>query len=55
MSDERQAWITGMGQIGLDPSDPFLKGYPLADTEEPELLRTRELVGGCSGTTGAEV
>jgi proline racemase len=27
-----QAWITSMGQIGLDPSDPFPQGYTLSDT-----------------------
>jgi proline racemase len=25
-----QAWITGMSQVGLDPSDPFFEGFTLA-------------------------
>lgn len=27
-----QAWITGLRQVGLDPSDPFPTGYRLSDT-----------------------
>ena len=27
-----QAWITGIGQYGMDPSDPFQAGYTLTDT-----------------------
>jgi len=27
-----QAWITGIYQIGLDPSDPFPNGFTLSDT-----------------------
>jgi len=27
-----QAWITGLSQLGLDPSDPWPLGYTLADT-----------------------
>ena len=27
-----QAWITGLHQIGLDPTDPFPLGYTLSDT-----------------------
>jgi proline racemase len=27
-----QAWIYGMSQIGLDPSDPFPEGFTLSDT-----------------------
>lgn len=27
-----QAWITGLCQIGLDPSDPYPEGYTLTDT-----------------------
>ncbi len=27
-----QAWITGMSQVGLDPSDPYPQGYTLSDT-----------------------
>ena len=27
-----RAWITGTGQYGLDPSDPFPEGFVLADT-----------------------
>lgn len=27
-----QAWITGLCQIGLDPSDPYPKGFTLSDT-----------------------
>lgn len=27
-----QAWITGLHQVGLDPTDPFPTGYRLADT-----------------------
>lgn len=27
-----QAWITGIGQYGLDPTDPFPAGYTLSDT-----------------------
>ena len=27
-----QAWITGIGQVGLDPSDPYPQGCTLADT-----------------------
>lgn len=30
-----QAWITDMGTIGLDPTDPFPEGYTLADTWSP--------------------
>ena len=26
------AWITGMSQVYLDPSDPFPEGYLLSDT-----------------------
>jgi proline racemase len=26
-----QAWLTGISQIGVDPSDPFTDGYTLAD------------------------
>ena len=26
------AWVTGISQVGLDPSDPFPEGYTLADT-----------------------
>ncbi len=27
-----RAWITGIGQYGVDPDDPFPRGYRLADT-----------------------
>ena len=27
-----QAWIYGMSQIGLDPTDPFPEGFTLSDT-----------------------
>jgi proline racemase len=27
-----QAWISGLYQIGLDPTDPFPNGYTLSDT-----------------------
>jgi proline racemase len=27
-----QAWITGISQIGLDPTDPYPEGYTLSDT-----------------------
>ena len=27
-----QAWIYGISQIGLDPSDPFPLGFTLSDT-----------------------
>jgi proline racemase len=27
-----QAWITGIHQYGLDPTDPFPEGYTLSDT-----------------------
>ena len=27
-----QAWIYGVSQIGLDPSDPFPNGFTLSDT-----------------------
>ena len=27
-----QAWITGMGTVGLDPTDPFPEGTTLSDT-----------------------
>ncbi len=27
-----QAWITGISQVGLDPTDPFPTGYTLSDT-----------------------
>lgn len=27
-----QAWIYGISQIGLDPSDPFPHGFTLSDT-----------------------
>ena len=27
-----QAWITGMAQVGLDPTDPYPQGYTLSDT-----------------------
>jgi proline racemase len=27
-----QAWITGLSQIGLDPSDPYPEGFTLTDT-----------------------
>ena len=27
-----QAWITGINQVGLDPTDPFPDGYTLSDT-----------------------
>lgn len=27
-----QAWITGLAQIGLDPSDPYPEGFTLTDT-----------------------
>ncbi|MEO9189026.1 MAG: proline racemase family protein [Acetobacteraceae bacterium] len=27
-----QAWITGLHQVGLDPSDPYPRGFTLADT-----------------------
>jgi proline racemase len=26
-----QAWITGISQIGMDPTDPFADGYTLPD------------------------
>jgi proline racemase len=27
-----QAWITGISQVGIDPTDPFPEGYTLSDT-----------------------
>jgi proline racemase len=27
-----QAWITGVYQMGLDPTDPFPRGFTLGDT-----------------------
>ena len=27
-----QAWITGLYQMGLDPTDPYPNGFTLADT-----------------------
>ena len=27
-----QAWITGIYQMGLDPTDPFPRGFTVADT-----------------------
>ncbi|MCH9672777.1 MAG: proline racemase family protein [Gammaproteobacteria bacterium] len=27
-----RAWLTGLHQYGLDPSDPFPDGYTLSDT-----------------------
>jgi hypothetical protein len=30
--DQRQAYITEISQIGLDPADPFPRGYVLSDT-----------------------
>jgi proline racemase len=26
-----QAWITGISQVGMDPTDPFADGYTLPD------------------------
>ncbi len=30
-----RAWIFGMHQLGIDPSDPFPSGYTLSDTWGP--------------------
>jgi proline racemase len=30
--DQRQAYLTEISQIGLDPADPFPRGYVLSDT-----------------------
>ena len=27
-----QAWITGIYQVGMDPTDPFPRGFTVADT-----------------------
>jgi proline racemase len=27
-----QAWITGIYQMGMDPTDPFPRGFTLSDT-----------------------
>lgn len=27
-----QAWITGIYQMGMDPTDPFPRGFTLTDT-----------------------
>ncbi|MGA8261294.1 MAG: proline racemase family protein, partial [Arenicellales bacterium] len=32
-----RAWIYGLYQLGVDPTDPYPLGYTLADTWGPEL------------------
>lgn len=40
-----QAWITSIGQLGLDPSDPFSHGYTLSDAwlSIPQLVAAVDL------------
>lgn len=46
-----QAWITGLHQIGLDPTDPYPQGFTVADTWQGDTTRnaTRNTTGRTAG------